>query len=551
MVAAGLPSPRQMREWNTLSASSNPSTGPRTLTRFGRSCRSSRPPFAKLCKEVFHARAEANDNVLFLAPLLPWFEKMERETDFTALPDLFRPILHSILLVWKWSRFYNTPPRLVVLVRQICNELIRKAFAYMNGKQLFDLIDADETLKAMNSSGASRRPIVKNELEKKHALLIASYNQDLHAVQQVFVEKRDTPPIAYNFPPFAGAVTWCRGLLDRVAYPMEKLKRLNRSVLEREDSKEVIKMYTNLVASLMEYETASSVALQAARHERRHALEGNARAPRHPTLRRRHPRELCRQRSRVCKLTKYEYLWSTDLNQMFAAFLATAWVHTADATTLETTTDLNRADLSGPLLDLTKFDDKMRRRQHSRRGMRCCGKRPTSTPSPTQSRTSPRRCSSVRPKSATGSSTRKWTLDAHGRDAPAHPTAPLARDARAALEDAPHRDAQVRVEYDATMDETVLKLWFTVQQTWLSLERIFMRSDDIRLQLPHDTKRFESIDAQLKELYADIQGRLGILDACGNATREPMLKELHGELEVCQKALNQYLDAKKDVFPRF
>ncbi|RHY34022.1 hypothetical protein DYB32_001197 [Aphanomyces invadans] len=29
-------------------------------------------PFAKLCKEVFHARAEANDNVLFLAPLLPW-----------------------------------------------------------------------------------------------------------------------------------------------------------------------------------------------------------------------------------------------------------------------------------------------------------------------------------------------------------------------------------------------------------------------------------------------------------------------------------------------
>ncbi|KAG9412939.1 hypothetical protein AC1031_015955 [Aphanomyces cochlioides] len=84
-------------------------------------------PFAKLCKEVFHARAEANDNVFFLAPLLPWFDKMENEADFTALVDLFRPMMHSILLVWKWSRFYNTPPRLVVLIRQICNELIRKA----------------------------------------------------------------------------------------------------------------------------------------------------------------------------------------------------------------------------------------------------------------------------------------------------------------------------------------------------------------------------------------------------------------------------------------
>ncbi|CAK4776251.1 unnamed protein product [Aphanomyces euteiches] len=367
-------------------------------------------PFAKLCKEVFHARAEANDNVFFLAPLLPWFDKMENEPDFTALVDLFRPMMHSILLVWKWSRFYNTPPRLVVLIRQICNELIRKAFNFLNGKMLFDLIDADETLKALDGLKTTlrvcanfkstyfdykakanvecpqnqwriqnnalfirldaflerchdvleltqtilqfgklskievggtkgktlttsvhqifsdfqetvsvvrnvqydlldidakgfdddfyefrsknkelerrlasvvnqafddsksitgrfklldsfddllERPIIKNELEKKHALLIASYHDDLHIVQQVFIEKRDMPPIGYNFPPFAGAVTWCRGLLDRVAYPMEKLKRLNRSVLEREDSKEVIKMYTNLVASLMEFKAAT------------------------------------------------------------------------------------------------------------------------------------------------------------------------------------------------------------------------------------------------------------------------------------------------------
>ncbi|OQS01914.1 dynein heavy chain [Thraustotheca clavata] len=367
-------------------------------------------PFAKLCKEVFHARAEANDNVLFLAPLSPWFEKMEQEVDFTALDALFRPIMHSILLVWKWSRFYNTPPRLVVLVRQICNELIRKAFAYMNGTQLFAFIEADETLKALENlkttlrvcasfkavyfdykakantecpqnqwriqnnalfirldaflerchdvleltrtilqfdklakievggtkgktlttsvhqifadfqdtvavikgvaydlmdidakgfdddfyefrsknkelerrlasvvsqafddskSITSRfklfdsfddlleRPIIKNELEKKHTVLIASYSEDLHAVQQIFVEKRENPPIGYNFPPYSGAVAWARGLLDRIAYPMEKLKRLNRTVLEREDSKEVIKMFTNIVASLMEYQSAS------------------------------------------------------------------------------------------------------------------------------------------------------------------------------------------------------------------------------------------------------------------------------------------------------
>lgn len=32
-------------------------------------------PFAKLCKEVFAARLEANDNARFLRTLLPWFTK--------------------------------------------------------------------------------------------------------------------------------------------------------------------------------------------------------------------------------------------------------------------------------------------------------------------------------------------------------------------------------------------------------------------------------------------------------------------------------------------
>ncbi len=73
-------------------------------------------------------------------------------------------------------------------------------------------------------------------------------------MQQIFLEEREDPPIAHNFPPFAGAVAWCRGLMDRIMYPMEKLRHLNRSVLEREDSKDVMKLFTTIVASLTEYE---------------------------------------------------------------------------------------------------------------------------------------------------------------------------------------------------------------------------------------------------------------------------------------------------------
>ena len=33
-------------------------------------------------------------------------------------------VVHLIMLVWKHSKHYNTPARLVVLMREICNDLI-------------------------------------------------------------------------------------------------------------------------------------------------------------------------------------------------------------------------------------------------------------------------------------------------------------------------------------------------------------------------------------------------------------------------------------------
>ena len=38
--------------------------------------------------------------------------------------QVFRPVVHVIMLVWKHSKHYNTPARLVVLMREICNDLI-------------------------------------------------------------------------------------------------------------------------------------------------------------------------------------------------------------------------------------------------------------------------------------------------------------------------------------------------------------------------------------------------------------------------------------------
>jgi dynein heavy chain len=368
-------------------------------------------PFAKLCKEVFTARIEANDNVKYLSTLRPWVDKLVGDTgeDFGSLTALFRPIMHLILMIWKNSKCYNTPGRLVVLVREICNALIAQSCKYVSGEEIFRLIDENEagfaveklktTLKVCGTfkstyfdykatansecaanpwriqnnalfvrldtflerchdildltqtivqfsqlgeievggtkgktlttsvqqifsdfntavaafenvqydimdvnakrfdddfyefrciikelerrlgsiliqafddsatiygrfklldsfEGLLERPIIQDELEKKHVMLVQQYGVDLKSIQELFLAERDEPPIPINLPPVAGSITWCRGIMQRANTPMQKLQQLHRSVLEREEAKEVTKVHENIYESLNEYVSA-------------------------------------------------------------------------------------------------------------------------------------------------------------------------------------------------------------------------------------------------------------------------------------------------------
>ena len=46
--------------------------------------------------------------------------------------------------------------------------------------------------------------------------------------------------------------------------------------------------------------------------------------------------------------------------------------------------------------------------------------------------------------------------------------------------------------------DAVINAWFEVQRAWGYLESIFIGSEDIRSQLPEETKRFEKIDREFK-----------------------------------------------------
>lgn len=60
-------------------------------------------------------------------------------------------------------------------------------------------------------------------------------------------------PIFKNLPPIAGALNWTNGLLERINEPMEKLSKLSQSIQDREEFKDVQKLYISLCKNLKEY----------------------------------------------------------------------------------------------------------------------------------------------------------------------------------------------------------------------------------------------------------------------------------------------------------
>jgi len=83
----------------------------------------------------------------------------------------------------------------------------------------------------------------------------------LKTVQSIFLEGKslvdkidEKAPIPNNLPPIAGALNWTSGLLERIKEPMDKLASLSQSIQDREEYKDVQKLYASLCKNLREFE---------------------------------------------------------------------------------------------------------------------------------------------------------------------------------------------------------------------------------------------------------------------------------------------------------
>lgn len=95
------------------------------------------------------------------------------------------------------------------------------------------------------------------------------------------------------------------------------------------------------------------------------------------------------------------------------------------------------------------------------------------------------------------------------------------------------------------LDDYLAKL-NTIQRKWVYLEPIFMKG-----ALPSEQGRFRRVDEEYRSIALGIGNDPKVMSLCEIAGLKDTLETILNQLEMCQKALNDFLEEKRQKFSRF
>ena len=95
-----------------------------------------------------------------------------------------------------------------------------------------------------------------------------------------------------------------------------------------------------------------------------------------------------------------------------------------------------------------------------------------------------------------------------------------------------------------------LDAWMTCQRSWLYLESIFT-APDIQRQLPDESKMFAQVDRSWKDIMRKVSRNPNALKAGTMPGLLEIFQQNNAYLDQIQKCLEDYLETKRLLFPRF
>eukprot|EP00877_Chromochloris_zofingiensis_P015255 jgi/Chrzof1/9984/Cz04g22250.t1 len=97
----------------------------------------------------------------------------------------------------------------------------------------------------------------------------------------------------------------------------------------------------------------------------------------------------------------------------------------------------------------------------------------------------------------------------------------------------------------------VVQILVEIQRTWAYLESLFIASEEVKKELPEATERFAKIDADVKKVLVEFRAAKNCIVCCNKDGLMNFLEKQQSQLEVCEKALADYMESKRRAFPRF
>lgn len=90
-----------------------------------------------------------------------------------------------------------------------------------------------------------------------------------------------------------------------------------------------------------------------------------------------------------------------------------------------------------------------------------------------------------------------------------------------------------------------------VQRSWSFLENLFIGSEEVKKELPEESDKFIEIDKEVKRIIIQGNNMNIVKDFCNQPDIGHKLEIVQKQLEACERALNEFLNRKREAFPRF
>ena len=96
----------------------------------------------------------------------------------------------------------------------------------------------------------------------------------------------------------------------------------------------------------------------------------------------------------------------------------------------------------------------------------------------------------------------------------------------------------------------VSDIWIDVQRRYVYLEGIFTSNEDIRVKLPSESERFNSVERSFVHLMREVEARPQLLTIMDISELESQLEKFADSLKKIQKRLGAYLEEQRSHFAR-